>query len=192
MPTLELGCGPLHKRGDVGIDRLPGPAVDIVHDLNVFPWPLPTATYDQVLCFDVLEHLHQIVAVMEEIHRVGTPDALVLIRVPTGSSQHLYTDPTHIRGFGYRSFDYFVPGRELAARYRYSPATFAIRRIRFHTRPGRWLGALDRLMCAFANAYPQVYEARLAYLYPLDGLHFDLQVLKAAPHRGVAAGPAAG
>jgi len=190
MPSLELGCGPYRKHGDVGIDILPGPAVDIVHDLNVFPWPVPDSTYDHVLCLDVLEHLHNIVWVMEEIHRVSTPGAVVEISVPTGSSHHLYTDPTHIRGFGYRSFDYFVPSRDLADRYRYSQATFSIKRIRFNKLPGRWLGVLDRLMCAFANAYPHVYEHRLAYIYPMDGIHFELQVIKDAARIGSPAGPA--
>jgi SAM-dependent methyltransferase len=178
MPSLDVGCGPYAKRGDVGIDRSPGPAVDIVHDLNVFPWPIADATFERVLCTDVLEHLPEIIPVMEEIHRVGTPGAIVQIEVPTASSRYFYTDPTHVRGFGYRSFEYFEPNTEYASRYGYSRVAFAVRRIRFVKEPGSGLRLLDRLMCWFANTYPHLYEARFSYIYPMDGLHFELQVIK--------------
>src|SRR5580704_11987490 len=107
MPSLHLGCGPKNKLGDVGVDLLPGPAVDVVHDLNVFPWPLPSDTYDRVICIDVVEHLTNVVRTMEEIHRVATSGARVRIQVPTLTSRSFYTDPTHLHAFGYRSFDYF-------------------------------------------------------------------------------------
>lgn len=178
MPSLDVGCGPYHKQGDVGIDRLPGPAVDVVHDLNVIPWPLPDARFDRVRCVDVLEHLAAIVPVMEEIHRVCTAGALVTIQGPTAGNWHRYTDPTHVRGFGYRSFDYFVPTSAFGQHYGYSRAAFALTRVRFVKEPGPGLRRVDQLMCWFANAYPHLYEARLAYIYPMDGLHFDLQVIK--------------
>ncbi len=179
MPSLEPGSGPFGKPGDVGVDV----------PLNVFPWPLPDSTYDYVLCFDVLEHLHNIVWVMEEIHRVSTPGAVVEISVRTGSSHLLCTDPTHVCEFGYHSFDYFVSNRDLADRYRYSQATFSIKRIRFTKLPGRWLGVLDRHMYAFLNADPHVYEYRLSYIYPKDGLHFELLVSKDAACIGSSVGP---
>jgi len=178
MPSLDLGCGPYIKQGDVGIDRLPGPAVDLVHDLSVIPWPVRDATFDRVRCVDVLEHLPEIIPVMEEVHRVSTPGAIVEIQVPTASSRHCFTDPTHVRGFGYRSFDYFVPTSEYGRKYGYSRAAFALRRVCFVKEPGPGLWLLDQLMCWFANAYPHLYEARLAYIYPMDGLHVELQVIK--------------
>jgi len=162
----------------VGVDLRPGPAVDVVHDLNQFPWPLPDSTYERVLCIDVLEHLQDVLRVLEEIHRVSTPGAIVEIQVPTATSWYAYTDPTHIRGFGWHSFDYVVPTTALAQRYGYVSAPFALMRRRFAKQPQGWLGPLDRLMCRLANAIPQFYEQRLAYLYPMDGLHVRLRVIK--------------
>jgi SAM-dependent methyltransferase len=177
MPSLELGCGPTSKCADVGIDVLAGPAVDVVHDLNQFPWPLPSSAFDRILCFNVIEHLANVVRVMEEIHRVGMHRAVVEIRVPTGTSSDLFTDPTHVRGFGYRSFDYFVPTRPLA-KFGYSRARFRVRQARFEVGPSRLFGAFDRAICAFANAAPDWYERRLAHIFPLSCLYFQLEVEK--------------
>ena len=178
MPSVDIGCGPLHKAADVGIDILPGPAVDIVHDLNQTPWPLDASTFDRILCLDVLEHLRDLMAVMQEIHRIATPGARVDIQVPTGSSRDLYTDPTHIRGFGYHSFDYFDPMKALFNDYRYSERTFRVKDVRFVNRPHGKMRTLDRFMCAFANRSPELYESRLAFFYPMTALRFELEVLK--------------
>jgi hypothetical protein len=178
MTSLHIGCGPSTKLGDVGIDVLPGPAVDVVHDLNVFPWPLADDAYDRILAIDVVEHLANVVRTMEEIHRVARPGARVRIQVPTLTSRSFYTDPTHVRGFGYRSFDYFVPGKPYR-HYGYTPVAFELVEAKFvRLSSGRLLGRLDRVVEALANRYPDVYESRMAFIYPMSALHFELAVIK--------------
>src|SRR5215212_8288477 len=76
----------------------------------------------------------RVVAVMEEIHRLGRPGARVYIRSPHFSSWQFYTDPTHRHPFAARSFDYFVPGTALFA-YDYSLARFRKRCVALDTRP---------------------------------------------------------
>jgi predicted SAM-dependent methyltransferase len=39
------------------LDIIPGPMVDIVHDLSVFPWPLASDCYDAVVSRNVIEHI---------------------------------------------------------------------------------------------------------------------------------------
>jgi len=39
MKILDFWCGQRKKEGDVGIDTLSFPGGDIVHDLNIFPYP---------------------------------------------------------------------------------------------------------------------------------------------------------
>ncbi len=177
MKSVHLGCGPNHKLGDVGVDILPGPAVDVVHDLNVVPWPLPSATFDRIICIDVIEHLQNVVSVVDEIHRIATPGARVSIQVPTSTSRDFYTDPTHVRGFGYRSFDYFVPGQPLSM-YAYSKSRFELRDVAFFKRPSRAFGLLDRATTHFANRFPDFYETRLAFVLPMSGIRFELDVVK--------------
>jgi SAM-dependent methyltransferase len=189
--TLHIGCGPSSKDGDVGIDILDGPAVDIVHDLNRFPWPIDDEQFDVILCKDVLEHLIDIPGVLREISRVARDGATIHISVPTGSSPDLFTDPTHIRGFGHRSFDYFDPDKELYS-YGYSDLRIRVESFEFVSLEGRAMRWPDRLMTIIANRFPQFYEFRLCHLYPMRTLHFVLRVEKSSPNASRATGPQPG
>jgi SAM-dependent methyltransferase len=180
--SLHVGCGPWAKDGDVGIDILAGPAVDIVHDLNRVPWPLDDDEFGVVICNDVLEHLIDIPAVLGEIHRVSRDGAIVLIKVPTGTSPDLFTDPTHIRGFGYRSFDYWDPDKDYYD-YGYTDLRIHVESFEFVPLGGGRMRIPDKLMGKVANRFPHIYEFRLCHLYPMRALQFVLRVEKsdAAP-----------
>ena len=67
MNVLDVGCGNDKLPGATGIDRSPRTQADVVHDLDTFPWPLRDGSFDRVRCRDVLEHLADVFAVMEEI-----------------------------------------------------------------------------------------------------------------------------
>src|SRR6266852_9566129 len=55
---------------------------DLEYDLDWRPWPLPTGHFIEVFAYDVIEHGANVLAVMEEIHRVTRDGALVRITVP--------------------------------------------------------------------------------------------------------------
>jgi len=40
MKILDLGCGNNKRKEAVGIDREDRPGVDIIHNLDIFPWPI--------------------------------------------------------------------------------------------------------------------------------------------------------
>ena len=67
---LDLGCGNNKRVGALGIDFNSRTAADLVHNLNVFPYPLESETFDEVYVDNCLEHLDDVIRVMEEIHRV--------------------------------------------------------------------------------------------------------------------------
>ena len=54
---LDIGCGGDKLPGFVGIDILPLPGVDIVHNLENTPWPLPDECAHSAVASHVLEHL---------------------------------------------------------------------------------------------------------------------------------------
>ena len=181
--SLHLGCGPTSKQGDVGIDILPGAAVDIVHDLDVTPWPVDDDAFDRVICTDVLEHLRDVPAVMKEIYRVCSDGAVVEIQVPTGTSSDVFIDPTHLRGFSFRSFDYFDPSKPYYA-YGYSSIRLHVEHYEFVAQPGRTFRLLDRAMERFAGRRSAFYEDRLCHLYPMRALRFRLVVSKQSAATG--------
>lgn len=171
---LEVGAG--RTRGGAGvvtIDRAASTAPDVVHDLDVTPWPLETSSFDVIRCYDVVEHLQDLLSAMSEIHRVGTPGARVEITTPHYSSANSWTDPTHRQHLGFRSFDYFTEGHPLDF---YSGARFVMRERRIRFRDTLWGRAGERI----ANRRPAFYEEHLAWVLPAFFLWFVLEVRKPA------------
>ena len=70
--VLELGCGFNKTPGAFGVDIIAGSSADLIHDLDVFPYPLADSAWDRIICRDVLEHVADFVRTMEEIWRVGS------------------------------------------------------------------------------------------------------------------------
>ncbi|MHB8483582.1 MAG: class I SAM-dependent methyltransferase [Nitrospiria bacterium] len=56
---LDIGCGAAKQKGFVGMDIRSMPGVDIVHDIEKFPWPLPNECASLVMTSHLLEHLHK-------------------------------------------------------------------------------------------------------------------------------------
>ncbi|MDD5629742.1 MAG: methyltransferase domain-containing protein [Elusimicrobia bacterium] len=167
---LELGCGASKTPGAVGVDRVPGPGVDVVHDLGRLPWPFPDASFDEVRLSHILEDLDDVLRAMEEVHRICRPGAQVLIWTPHYSSMNSWTDPTHCVHMGLHSMDLFTKD----ARYDYTKARFAIaeKRITFG------LGLLC-LPGKLINAWsPDAFEKYFAFIFPARDLFFRLQALK--------------
>ncbi len=53
----DIGCGANKIKGFIGVDIRPLPGVDIVADLERYPWPIPSESASLVLCSHVLEHI---------------------------------------------------------------------------------------------------------------------------------------
>lgn len=117
--TLNLGCGTDALDGAVNVDIARLPSVDVVCDLNERPWPLPAGRFDVVRAVDVVEHLDDPVAFMEECWRVGSEGCLLTIQTVEGGSYNHYTDPTHKHGFTLESFDYFDPRTYYGSKFKH-------------------------------------------------------------------------
>ena len=170
---LDLGCGNRKRPGAIGIDVNPATDADVIHDLNEFPYPFEDSCFDEIYADNVIEHLTDVVRVMEELHRISRPDALVKVIVPYFRARWAFIDPTHSHAFSVDSFSYFDPDHEHSRLYNYSPARFRTERLVFNeTISGkpilRWIG----------NRWPLRYEVHLSHLAPLDDLTFYLRVVK--------------
>ena len=173
MDLLDLGCGNLKRPGAIGVDCNPDTDADVIHDLNVYPYPFESESFDEINADSVIEHLDDVVKTMEELHRIARSDALVRIVVPYFRGQWAFIDPTHRHYFAAESFSYFDPRHIHSKRYNYSKARFMVeRRVFNESVPGK------RLLRRFANWQPVRYEYRLSHLMPLDDLTFYLRVMK--------------
>src|SRR5688500_13646927 len=106
--VLQLGCGLKRIEGAVNVDLRPTTNPDVVHNLDERPWPFENDQFDEVVAYDVIEHLDDIIATMEEVHRVATNGAVVKLTVPHFSCPNSFTDITHRHCFTWFSFHYFT------------------------------------------------------------------------------------
>ena len=173
--VLEIGCGRKKTPGAVTVDINPRLQPDVVWDLNQIPYPFQESSFDEILCSHVLEHLENLVRVMEELHRLGRPGSIIRIHAPYFTSVNAYHDPTHRHFFTSRTFDYFCPepSNELYD-LDYSNARFRKRAARVLSRPGFLKDRVTR----WINHHLDFYEKRLAFVFPRFEIYYELEVLK--------------
>lgn len=169
--TLNLGCGMKKMPEAVNVDRNADAHPDVLHDLSRRPWPFEDSSFERVYALDVLEHLEDTVASMEELHRVTQPGGVVHLQVPHFSNFGAYCDPTHRRFFGYQTFKYFTGENDYGF---YTRRRFVRRDVRLHFYPGR----INRLVQRYANRRPDAYEARWCWVFPAGWITAELVVVK--------------
>ena len=123
------------------------PEVDIVHDLEEFPWPIEDESCLTILASHILEHIKPWKfmdlagrdCVMGEIWRVLKPRGQLLISAPYGVGPGYVQDPTHCNPISEATLQYFDPRFELWNVYQ-TPFMFAIESVRFAK--GQYLEAI--------------------------------------------------
>jgi SAM-dependent methyltransferase len=110
LSKINVGCGRNVMPNWINLDSFPLAGVDIVADLETCatsPLPLEDNSADEFLLSHVLEHIRNALPMMQELHRIAAPDAKMTVRVPYGSSDDAFEDPTHVRQIFIGSFGYF-------------------------------------------------------------------------------------
>jgi SAM-dependent methyltransferase len=102
---LDIASGQNKQEGFIGIDIMPGS--DIVHNLNVYPWPIKDDSVDEVVCNHFVEHVIDLIKFMEEIYRIMKVGSKATIVAPYYSSMRCWQDPTHVRAISEASFLYY-------------------------------------------------------------------------------------
>lgn len=127
MQKINLGAGTDIRKNFINHDIVKIKNIDLVHDLNVHPWPWKDNTINEILALDVLEHLDDFLKNMEEIHRILIKDGKLFLKVPYWNSTSAHIDPTHKRGFHELTFDFFDPAKDFCKlRPYYTKARFKI------------------------------------------------------------------
>lgn len=170
MKKLNVGCGTDVRKGWVNLDVVKLPGVDVVHDVNMIPWPFESNEFDEVLCQDVLEHVNDVLKVLKEIHRVLKPKGIVRIRVPHFTSAMAHNDPTHKHFFAWDSFEYFQKGKP----YHFY-VDFSFERVKRKLEFGKKLAVWNWLLEPLANAFPRLYEDTPLRVFPAMNLHLVLR-----------------
>jgi len=97
MTKLNLGAGEFRKEGYINVDWSPLHKPDVLHDLNLLPYPFADSSVDEIFASHILEHLDKPFEVMREYHRILRPGGLLIIKVPHFSRG--FTHAEHAHGF---------------------------------------------------------------------------------------------
>lgn len=116
--VLDLGCGS-HKQADhsIGVDIHPFPTVDVVVNLE-HGLPFIDSSVDHVFAVHILEHVHNLIPLMNDIHRVLAKTGVLHILTPFWHHPVAVADPTHVRFFGAETFRAFCSAKNGIRRYR--------------------------------------------------------------------------
>ncbi len=135
---LDIGCGANKQQGFLGMDLREVEGVDIVWDLEEFPWPLDDDVCTDVLASHILEHILPRKffhagggqCVMGEVWRVLKPGGQLHISCPYGVSPGYVQDPTHCNPISEATLQYFDPRNHLYWVYQI-PFMFTVEYVRY-------------------------------------------------------------
>ena len=98
---LNLGSGSKIIDGYTNVDKFDYYKPDIVHDLEVTPYPFEDNSIDEILLSHVLEHIGQdpnvFNNIIKEFYRICKNQSVIDIRVPHPRHDEFISDPTHVR-----------------------------------------------------------------------------------------------
>jgi SAM-dependent methyltransferase len=125
---LDIGCGENKQPGFIGLDWQYLPDVDLVWDIEIYPWPLDPDSVSVAIASHVVEHINpargNFLNWMDEVWRVVSPGGQFAVSCPHGHSAGFLQDPTHCNMLNENSWAYFDPrqvGGNLYRIYRPKP-----------------------------------------------------------------------
>ena len=177
---LNLGCGKQMMKGKnwINLDYHNVHRADVIHNLEVFPYPFKNNTFNEIHCSHVLEHLNNLVRVMEELHRICKNKAIIKIITPHATSFSSLSPLTHKRSFSSITFDNFEEGEwEI-----YSDKIFKINKKELH-----WFRIRDYFVMRTINKLIEkiininiIFSERFLWvlLGGFDEIYYELEVVK--------------
>jgi SAM-dependent methyltransferase len=172
---LHLGCGKKKIDGAIGMDILSLAGVDVVHNLDIYPWPIEDSSVDMVVCHSVVEHITDLVSFFNEIWRILKIEGRVVVAVPYFRSVDSFTDITHKHFFTSNSMDYFCDKQNGLSNYQYTDRLFS--------QVGFWYGwpslsnrRLIRIFKKFILRHRNFYDQFLSLVLPVKVLVWELEV----------------
>ena len=165
---LNMGCGTDIRDGYVNLDIVKKEGVDVVHNLNKYPYPFDDNTFDEVIVDNVLEHLDNTIKAIEEIYRLCKNNAKVYIAVPNYNAYHFFSNPQHKLFFNYETFDFLSQNKGKEAKEglnHYTKAKFDVIKKSVN---GFRLIPTDKLKVSLNKYIPNI----------VTQLHFVLRIIK--------------
>lgn len=172
MEKLNLGCGKNYKEGFVNLDSNRAVKVDVYADIEK-GLPFKDNTFDYIYASHILEHINNLTGLMQEISRVCKNKAKIKIICPYFASASAYQDPTHVRFFTLKTFNYF-----LGENYNsfITKARFKIQSKKIKITRKNWI--INWPIEWLVNHAQWFYERFFCFILPFQEIEYELEVLK--------------
>lgn len=138
---LDLSGGLNPQHGFINIDYVPSKNVDIVFDLQKYPWPLPEDFATLIMAGGVVSHISRenfgFIKFMDECWKALKLDGQLMISTPYAGTTAFWTEPTNVNGCTAQTWMYFDPlagdgnGNPYNLYKRYKPKPWKIERCFF-------------------------------------------------------------
>ena len=153
--TLDIGCGVNKVPNTVGMDIDPASHADIIHDLNVYPYPIAENSFDHVYATHIIEHLDDPKKFLQEIYRILKPGGRAFLATPHFSCYVAYAEPQHKLFYSYFMFTNMLS--DMKFKVIRQEITFYKT---FRACGIKWL----------ANKFPRDYERFWTYMFPAENV----------------------
>lgn len=104
MKILNLGSGSNYLDGCVNVDNNIHSKADVIHNLNLYPYPFEDSEFDEILANHIIEHLDDPLDFIQEIFRISRNNAKITIRCPHFSCNWIH--PRHKSAISTKLFDF--------------------------------------------------------------------------------------
>ena len=172
MRILDVGCGINKYPGALGLDNNPASRADVLADLDRFPYPFRSGTFDGLRAIHVIEHVSDVIKTMEEFHRLVKPGGRVHIETPHYTDYSSFCDPTHkhhLNSFSFRYFGENHGGFGYYTRARFREITVRVKLLAFW----RWLGF--ELLVNRVPRFRRFWEHYLCFVVRGKSMEFDFE-----------------
>jgi SAM-dependent methyltransferase len=177
LPVLDIGCGINKYPGAIGLDRSVHTRADVIADLDYFPYPLRESSFSQVRAIHVIEHVDDVIRMMEEVHRLLAPGGRAFIVTPHYTDFSSFCDPTHRWHLNSFSLRYF--GDDHAGFGYYSKARFREISVRVRLLAlWRYLGF--EFLVNGSRRFRRFWEYYLCYVIRGKVIEWELEAIKAS------------
>jgi SAM-dependent methyltransferase len=174
---LDLGCGLNKAPGWIGVDSAPAAAAaDILADLNR-PLPFADGGFDEVRAVHVIEHVHDIMQTMAEIHRIVRGGGRVYVVTPHYTDSSSWRDPTHRWHLNTYSFRFWEARGFHHKRHWYT--RLELREVSLHVELARvWKAAGFQWLVNRFEGFRRFWEQYLCFIIRGKQMEFTFEVVK--------------
>lgn len=104
---LNMGAGMKPQEGYINYDMAKLPGIDLVHKYTGV-LPFRKESFDEIYAEHFLEHIPDLITLMNECHRILKQGGKFVIKVPWCQGEWAAGDCTHVRQFNHLTFEPFT------------------------------------------------------------------------------------